>query len=286
MKNYIYIFLTFMLVSVSASSQIKRRPGSTVPRNTESVTNEQQTVDKSNSDRPSGTNDATNASSDKTEQIGKYFVISIEGENVYTDVIPGDVSVGDKLVVYKQGGYMTHPVSKKRIKKSPEIITELIVKNIYADYIIAVPAQEDMLSKIQVGMSVVQGDRAAETSSTNVTEVSPQENHVITKDYETQFQECLQNFQNVCPIEISKHEYIEGFKENLTTVCEIRIIKSNGLFKAAKKSNKKGRFLSDKIRNDIRNNNILVQLAQKTNRKYIIIYYNKDKTSYFEEPIL
>ena len=51
-------------------------------------------------------------------QKNKGYIINIEGEKIYVDLTSPVISVGDELGVYVAGGYMTHPVTKQRVKKA------------------------------------------------------------------------------------------------------------------------------------------------------------------------
>lgn len=87
-------------------------------------------------------------------QKTKGYIINIEGEKIYVDLTSPVISVGDELGVYVAGGYMTHPVTKQRVKKADELICKMVISSIYADYSIALAHDPSSLNKIKAGQVV------------------------------------------------------------------------------------------------------------------------------------
>lgn len=87
-------------------------------------------------------------------QTTKGCIISIEKGQVYIDLTNAQVNAGDKLNVCVDGGYMTHPVTGKRIKKGNEVLGSLEVGTVYSEYSIARPYEVSLLPKLKVGMVV------------------------------------------------------------------------------------------------------------------------------------
>ena len=87
-------------------------------------------------------------------QKNKGYIINIEGEKIYVDLTSPVISVGDELGVYVAGGYMTHPVTKQRVKKADELICKMVISSIYADYSIALAHDPSSLNKIKAGQVV------------------------------------------------------------------------------------------------------------------------------------
>lgn len=87
-------------------------------------------------------------------QTPKGCIVSIEGEQVYVDLTNAQIKSGDKLNVYVQGGYMTHPVTGKKIKKGDELLGALEVGAAYSEYSVARPYNASLLQKLKVGMTV------------------------------------------------------------------------------------------------------------------------------------
>ena len=87
-------------------------------------------------------------------QERKGCIINIEGADVYLDLTNAQVKAGDRVTVYKEGGYMTHPGTGKRIKKVDTVLGELTVSEAYAEYSVAKAAVKGLLPKLKAGMQV------------------------------------------------------------------------------------------------------------------------------------
>lgn len=87
-------------------------------------------------------------------QNTKGYIINIEGGNIYIDLTTPTVSVGDELGVYVSGGYMTHSVTKRRVKKADELICKMLISSMHADYSVAQTNDPSSLNKLKVGQVV------------------------------------------------------------------------------------------------------------------------------------
>lgn len=87
-------------------------------------------------------------------QNAKGYIINIEGGNIYVDLTSPAVNIGDELGVYVAGGYMTHPVTKQRVKKADELICKMVISSIHTDYSIALAHDPSSLNKIKAGQAV------------------------------------------------------------------------------------------------------------------------------------
>lgn len=67
-------------------------------------------------------------------QTTKGYIISVENGQVYVDLTNVQVKVGDRIDVSVSGGYMTHPVTGKRIKKGDEQIGSLEIGETFSEY--------------------------------------------------------------------------------------------------------------------------------------------------------
>lgn len=85
----------------------------------------------------------------------KGLIISIEKNQIYIDLTKSQVKAGDKLDIYISGGYMTHPVTGRRIKKDDEVLGSLEVASTYSEYSIARPFNDQLIVKLKVGMPVL-----------------------------------------------------------------------------------------------------------------------------------
>ena len=101
-------------------------------------------------------------------QSTRGYIISVEGNAVYVDLTSRQVQPGDKLLVYGSGGYMTHPVTKKKIKKNDVFVTTLEVGQTFDEYSIALPYNIAELPKVEVGMRVQTSTAAKSTETKTV----------------------------------------------------------------------------------------------------------------------
>ena len=82
------------------------------------------------------------------------YVISIEKDKVYLDLGEAQTAPGERFEVYGGGGYMTHPVTGKQIRKAEERIGSLEVVETFAEYSTARPSNPALLKQLKVGMKV------------------------------------------------------------------------------------------------------------------------------------
>lgn len=84
------------------------------------------------------------------------YVIQVEGDNVYLDVNSKNSKIkpGDNLEVVKEGGYIIHPVTKEKIKKKDETISNLKISEINDEYSIAKAYPRNSIGNIVPGMQV------------------------------------------------------------------------------------------------------------------------------------
>ena len=89
------------------------------------------------------------------QNVTEGYIISIEKNAVYIDLNETQVAPGDRFDVYKIGGYMTHPVTGKHIRKNDALIGSLEVGEVYSEYSIARPQNPGLLKQLEVGMKIV-----------------------------------------------------------------------------------------------------------------------------------
>lgn len=87
-------------------------------------------------------------------QTTKGCIISIENGMVNVDLTSAQVQAGDCLDVIVNGGYMTNPVTGRRIKKKDQVLGILEVGATYAEYSVAKPQNVSLLSRLKAGMTV------------------------------------------------------------------------------------------------------------------------------------
>lgn len=82
------------------------------------------------------------------------YIIAIEGEQIYVDLRAPAVSIGNILSVLKNGEYMIHPVTKRKIKKEEELLAQMRIQEIQDGYSVATAIPKDAISKLKPGMKV------------------------------------------------------------------------------------------------------------------------------------
>lgn len=87
-------------------------------------------------------------------QTTKGCIISIENEVVNVDLTNAQVKAGDCLDVIVSGGYMTHPITGRRVRKEDRILCKLEVGDAYSEYSVARPHDVSSLSQLKPGMTV------------------------------------------------------------------------------------------------------------------------------------
>ncbi len=104
------------------------------------------------------------------------FVLNVENGEVNLDLTKAQVQVGSKVKVVQSGGYLTHPVTKKKLKKEDRVVCTLQITEAYAEYSVAFPVDGGDISKVQAGMTVrvvpvkvIKTPTTKTTTETNVT---------------------------------------------------------------------------------------------------------------------
>ena len=82
-------------------------------------------------------------------------ITSISGDNVHIKLSSG-IKSGEILEVYQLSGYMTDPVTKRRVRKEV-LLGTLEVKKVFSEYAIASSYESEIFSKLKVGMNVKKG---------------------------------------------------------------------------------------------------------------------------------
>lgn len=67
-------------------------------------------------------------------QTQQGYIIKIEGEKIYLDLHIPDVKTADVVTVYREGGYITHPVTNQRIKTEDERIGRIEITQAFDSY--------------------------------------------------------------------------------------------------------------------------------------------------------
>ena len=98
-------------------------------------------------------------------QTTKGFIISIENGAVNVDLTSAQVKAGDRLEVIVNGGYMTHPVTGRRIKQENKVLCTLEVSTVYSEYSVARPHNTSLLSQLKAGMIIRTTERKIAESS-------------------------------------------------------------------------------------------------------------------------
>lgn len=82
------------------------------------------------------------------------YIVGIEDDKVYVDYTLENIKQGDILSVYTEKGYFTHPVTKKKILKEPELVAKLEIVKCYSDYSVAKAIPSQSINNLTVGMAV------------------------------------------------------------------------------------------------------------------------------------
>lgn len=120
-------------------------------------------------------------------QIIKGCIISIEDNKAYLDVTLPDVQVGDVLSVYTEGGYMIHPITKKKIQKEGDVLANLEIVDTKSEYSVATISPEGASLKIEVGMFARMSESASEMRRRTKREV------LLTPEIENSFSKAPEN---------------------------------------------------------------------------------------------
>ena len=91
----------------------------------------------------------------RSQNATEGYIISIEKDAVYIDLNKTQVAPGDLFDAYRVGGYMTHPVTGKRIRKNDVLIGLLEVGETYAEYSVARPQNPTLIKQLEAGMKIV-----------------------------------------------------------------------------------------------------------------------------------
>ena len=83
-------------------------------------------------------------------QSKTYYIIAVEGNKAVIDITE-HIRTGDEIPVYGPGGRYIHPVTKKEIKKQPELIARLRVTHLAKDYTEAEIIPHEAASKLKPG---------------------------------------------------------------------------------------------------------------------------------------
>lgn len=87
-------------------------------------------------------------------QTTQGYIINVENGQVYVDLTNAQVMPGDQLNIIINGGYMTHPITGRRVKKENEVLGILEIGNTYTEYSVALPTESSLLPKLKKGMAV------------------------------------------------------------------------------------------------------------------------------------
>lgn len=103
------------------------------------------------------------------------YIIAIENEHIFIDLKAPNVSVGNILSAFAYGGYMIHPVTKKKIKKEDELLAQMRILEIQDSYSVATPIPKDAISKLKPGMKVQLSEITSpiDNQSSNVLSILP-----------------------------------------------------------------------------------------------------------------
>lgn len=114
-------------------------------------------------------------------QTRKGCIISIENGMANVDLTNAQVKAGDCLDVIVKGGYMTDPVTGRRVRKGDEVIGTLEVGTAYSEYSVARPYDASLLSRLKAGM-IVRISAKVVTDSAPQEHVSPPEKPVSSRN--------------------------------------------------------------------------------------------------------
>lgn len=88
------------------------------------------------------------------QNILEGYIINIENGAIYIDLNETQLIPGEKIDVYTDGGYMVHPITKKKISKGEEIIGSLEIGETHKEYSIARTNNPTLLQQLKIGMKV------------------------------------------------------------------------------------------------------------------------------------
>lgn len=82
------------------------------------------------------------------------YILEIRGDKVYLDFKTGEVTIGSKLKVVKEGEFFTHPITGEKIKEEDETIAILEISDVKPNYSVATVYPVEAISKLQKGTKV------------------------------------------------------------------------------------------------------------------------------------
>lgn len=273
---------TIVIISMafaSAYGQIQRRPGSLAPvRTTQSVvsTKDQVTL------KPDPKEESNAAVYKKTNS----YIIAVEGDCVYTDVIPDEnIQKGMTLYICEPAGYFVHPVSKAKIPRELCVTCELVVEEVFPSYLMTTVASEAGKSKIKPGLPIYLGEdnpRIVEIKSADMpTEpvLDPR------KKYEDALMLMIEvDRENLPTIETNNVRVLSYVVKDKTITITNDVANDkvfNGMQKLLTKDNSEGLALINAFRNMT-----FHKMAKRAGYKTILRYQNKDNTKSFEVPVV
>ncbi len=83
------------------------------------------------------------------------YIIGVEKNAVYIDLNERQVAPGDRFEVYEEGGYMTHPVTGKRIRKNDKLVGTIEVGETFEEYSVARPHNLALIKQMRKGMRII-----------------------------------------------------------------------------------------------------------------------------------
>lgn len=190
-------------------------------------------------------------------QIIKGCIISIEDNKAYLDVTAPDVQVGDVLSVYTEGGYIIHPITKKKIQKEGDVLANLEIVDTKSEYSVATISPEGAFQKIEVGMFARMSESASEMRRRMKRE------GLQTSEIENSFSEAPENFSTADEV-LEWHFRSTGLDRLENIPFKSYLIETN-----ITQKNEKGRVLSSahltKIA-DVPTNSVYVKNIMKLGR--------------------
>ena len=90
-----------------------------------------------------------------SQEIKYAYVLEIRENKVYLDLKSGDVNIGNKLQIVREGGFFIHPVTGEKIKEDDEVIAILEIIDARSNYSIASIYPSEAIFKIEKGTKAI-----------------------------------------------------------------------------------------------------------------------------------
>lgn len=217
-------------------------------------------------------------------------VIATEDGKVYVDPIR-NVSAGDKLTVYINGGYFTHPITKEKIPRDSKDVAELQVEKVFSSYIQTVPKPAMAISQIEQGMMVRKQEQSLSSAPTQqqVTSMASQSSvyNQPANDVKSREQAIIAHFDEfnkICPTKRDNDQCTLKYAIEEKIIYQHNIIFKKTNYRMLSKTLTDNKSLI-KFRRELYNiivKDPLLADAEALGYKYVMRFWNPDVTEYVD----